>query len=460
LLAQLQGRLQAWGLPVTQLRSVTDYQAPRRQRSSLTFFPDELSQLNRTFGPAPSWLLNEAQALQRSQSIGAKLDDLKWLPTRLTVLGHQRYRVHCYPQRRAIKVQLPPPEVKPQLERRQCLEEALKKEVYGYRWQVVDLSHNHLQDSQDDNAMAPLVRLLAHCSSIRVLRLSHNRFTEASLALLLQCLQDKPSVRYLLLDHNAIHGATPWLLSLCDSSTRSRAHPSQVERAGLLHLDLSMNYLAPYDWRQVTENRWLWQPQQNQQTDNDNGRLLQDSRYCHSVYSEPMVSLLDQRLPEQRAPHELIHGEKSAVAIIGKRRGGLSVHWNSHALLMIEQVHPEMGQRELLVAELLVDKQQQIQIHCEQTSPTAFWKRLSDYGHYDYYLAFLNNTQLAHLFETIDNSRNSQQMRSYRMFPGPKKRYENCILWAKAQLEKVLGDHQTLTQTAIRINPSTNCQLL
>ena len=435
LLKIMRDRMAKSSLPVDVYDAIVAAQRPRYlQRGSFSFFQAPQIQL---WGVIPLLTHNHAIAMRTSQSIYPHIDSIF---SRSVANEEDSFTTFVNKEQQAIKIKLN------QKHPGFCnavflLDTIFTRHIRGEQWQYLDLSGNQL----DDSVARYLVLFLRQFHTLRILRLSFNCVTQTGLKPLLKI----PSLKYLLFDHNHIDCNTYFCDELINGlQDPSHTIPSLIEQSGLIHLDLSMNYVVRSS---LSDDHKLSRGQAllDAGADDSSLRLIRSSYVVHSgneaAYHIPVRSILDVDKhcigPDDYIKPDIIKPDipkmpgRGAVALFAAKKKGLL---NEHAFLVIEDYDTEMGQKRIIRADLLVNKtNNRIEIHVSQISPESFLAKMKEYDEVRYQIAYKDSDAIMTLLRAIYTSIDDKDCYKYKALPGKKAGILNCYKWAAEMLKEI-----------------------
>jgi HEAT repeat protein len=309
---------------------------------------------------------------------------------------------------------------------------------------AVDLSDNELTD-RDVVLLCQYLSRYDHC---RILKLSQNRITVDGLSTLVKTLCQKPSVKYLLLDHNWIAFGIPFCATLLE----------REKKLGLVNLDLSCNYIARgalINGKILADEDTLIKEFKDE-VDYCQRRIMQ-SLILHTSDEGHQSSFLREHFSAEQCeqPFDKISLEKGCVAIMAYLDPYLN-KFGTHSFMVIERIHPGYGQCQLIVADLVVDEADQIEIRVSETNPTEFLAHVGDPGKTGRRIALTDADNINTLLKEVYKTRNIRDFTEYKVIPKEQVKV-NCHRQAVRWLVKALIIPKEHQDKWLHIEPKKSC---
>jgi hypothetical protein len=271
--------------------------------------------------------------------------------------------------------------------------------------QALDLSENQLTDRD----VVVLCQYLKRHDLCSILRLSHNQLTVDGLSTLMMTLREKPSIKYLLLDHNWISFDPAYFCDLVQREQELR----------LVNLDLSLNYIpkgALYNGKDLIDDETL--QRQFKEEVNVCQRSIAHSLILHSCCTDNQHSFLREHCSDEECDEffNQINTAKGCVGLLSYLDPVLTV-FGTHSFLVIERIHPEYGQRQLIFADLVIDDQKNIMIRVSQTNPKEFLEHIGGFKKVGGRLALAPAEKIIHLLNKVYESRDVKSFSEYQALP-------------------------------------------
>jgi HEAT repeat protein len=313
--------------------------------------------------------------------------------------------------------------------------------------QALDLSDNALIDRD----IVLLCQYLKTQDSLRILKLSRNRITRDGFSTLLISLSDHPSVKYLLLDHNWIAFDPNYCATLL----------KRQNKLGLVNLDLSFNYISR---GQLIEGKILNDEKSLQEKFGEAAnyceRIIMNSLILRSSSGGEQQSFLRSQFSgkECHVLFDNIHTGKSCVGLMAYLDPHLG-KYGMHSFLVIEIIHPGYGQRQFIVADLVVDELDQIQIRVSETTPTEFLAHLGDLDKIGGRIALTDADNINTLLKEVYKTRNIREFTEYKIMPreqGKVNCHRQAVRWL-VDAKIIPKEHQ---DEWLHIEPEKKCVIL
>jgi len=297
----------------------------------------------------------------------------------------------------------------------------------GQNLQYLDLSENALDDLSA-LTIAHFLQEFPH--ELHTLHLSHNRITSEGLEFILKALVKKPSIQFLFLDNNYIDFERYFCEEILEPS---------VKKAGLKHLDLSMNFICEGEALQEVGIRG--RPIRIVRDPRKPAHKIEEKRqyYCKQLLENP--SSITKSYPAKSSqsvrsilePREKLDENSGIVSLFAFKT--VLPPLGEHAFLAVEGIH-DFGQRFIIMGDLFaIGKEVMISIaHC---SPQEYLDRTSNREVWSQ-SACKSKEIIKKLISEMIESRSNQDFYHYRLLPNFKDDgVFNCYNWAKKILKSI-----------------------
>jgi len=329
---------------------------------------------------------------------------------------------HLYKKSTAIKIQLEHHHVA-------CL-----KDPYKVLYQALSLCDQHVQyldlseNALDDLSALSVAQFLQESHhELHTLRLSHNHITAEGLEFILKALVRKPSIQFLFFDNNYIDFERYFCEKILETS---------VEKAGLKHLDLSMNFIHEDETFQEVGlgGRLIKTVPDKADTKREN--------YCREIFKQASSAIKSYPAKSSQLVRSILEprerlDESSGIISLFAFKTALPP-FREHAFLAVEGIH-DFGQRFIIMGDIFATDEG-VMISVAYCSPQEYLDRTGNRERVWSRSVCKPKADIEKLISVMLESRAKQNIHRYQLLPSFEESTNNCLKWAIGVLKKVRAE--------------------